>query len=93
MADSNDEKNHAPGQNKDVTIIVNGREETHTGKTINFTQVIILAFGAVSTNPNFVYTVTFKRGHGDKPEGTMVEGDSEKVKKGMIFNATETDKS
>jgi len=32
-------------------------------------------------------------GHGSKPEGTLVEGDTVKVKEGMIFNVARTDKS
>lgn len=86
-------KDHPPGQNKVFTIIINGREENHEGNTITFEQVIVIAFGAVSSNPNIVYTVTYSRGQGNKPQGTLVAGGSVKVKEGMIFNATETDKS
>ncbi|HCR52764.1 MAG TPA: multiubiquitin domain-containing protein [Cyclobacteriaceae bacterium] len=75
------------------TIIVNGREKEFEGKEISFEQVIILAFGVVSPNPNISYTVTYKRGEGNKPQGTLVAGESVKVKEGMIFNATATDKS
>lgn len=75
------------------TIIVNGREKEFTGKEISFEQVIVLAFGAVSPNPNISYTVTYKRGEGNKPEGSLVACESVKVKEGMIFNATATDKS
>lgn len=74
-------------------IIVNGREKEFAGKEISFEEVIVLAFGEVSTNPNISYTVTYKRGEGNKPEGTLVAGESVKVKEGMIFNATATDKS
>ncbi|GIL23949.1 MAG: hypothetical protein BroJett042_24620 [Bacteroidota bacterium] len=74
-------------------IIVNGREKEFEGKEISFEQVIVLAFGAVSPNPNISYTVTYKRGVGNKPEGSLVAGQSVKVKEGMIFNATATDKS
>jgi hypothetical protein len=74
-------------------IIVNGREKEFTGKEISFEEVIVLAFGEVSTNPNISYTVTYKRGEGNKPEGSLVAGESVKVKEGMIFNATATDKS
>jgi hypothetical protein len=83
----------APGQNKAFTIIVNAREKSFTGREISFNQVIELAFGSISSNPNIVYTVTYKRGEGNKPEGTMDKGDTVKVKDGMIFNVTQTDKS
>lgn len=74
-------------------IIVNGREKEFPKREISFEDVIVLAFGEVSTNPNICYTVTYKRGHGNKPEGSLVAGESVKVKEGMIFNATATDKS
>jgi hypothetical protein len=75
------------------TIIVNGREKEFEGREISFEQVIVLAFGTVSPDPNISYTVTYKRGEGNKPEGSLVAGESVKVKEGMIFNATATDKS
>ncbi len=79
--------------NREYNIIVNGREKIWTEKEISFNQVVELAFGSVSTNPNIIYTITFKRGKGNRPEGTMVQGDTVKVKEGMIFNVTATDKS
>ena len=85
--------NDPPGQDKQFTIVVNAREKTFTGREISFNQVVELAFGSVSPNPNIVYTVTYKRGEGNKPEGSMEKGDTVKVKDGMIFNVTQTDKS
>jgi hypothetical protein len=80
-------------QNKEITIVVNGRSKVVTDKDISFAEVVALAFDSVPTGPNIVFTVTYRRGHGNKPEGTMVEGDTVKVKEGMIFNVTATDKS
>jgi hypothetical protein len=80
-------------QNKEITIVVNGRSKVVTDKDIAFAEVVALAFDSVPTGPNIVFTVTYRRGHGNKPEGTMVEGDTVKVKEGMIFNVTATDKS
>lgn len=87
------EKKDVPDKNKVHTIIVNGREKMWTDKEITFDQVVELAFGSVSPDPNIIYTITYKRGEGNKPEGTMVKGDTVKVKEGMIFNATSTNKS
>jgi hypothetical protein len=81
-----------PGHNREYKIIVNAREHTWKEKKISFDQVILLAFGSISDDPNVIYTVTFKKGQGNN-EGSMVKGDSEKVKDGMIFNATQTNKS
>lgn len=52
-----------------------------------------LAFENPPTGPNIVFTITYRRGHGDKPEGTLVEGGTVRIKDGMIFNVTATDKS
>ena len=47
----------------------------------------------MSTEVNTIYTMTFKRGEEKKREGSLVEGDTIRVKAGMIFNVTATDKS
>ena len=76
-----------------VTIIVNAREKVWTEREISFDQVVKLAFPTPPPGANIVYTVTYRRGQGRKPEGTLTEGESVKVKDGMIFNVTATDKS
>lgn len=78
-------------EKKQVTIIVNGRPHQVAKEDISFEEVVALA--KLVTGPNIVYTVTYDRGHGHKPQGTLVPGESVKVKDGMIFNVTATDKS
>lgn len=78
---------------KEYTIIVNTREKIVTEKELTFAQILALAFDPVPSGPNIVITVTFRRGHGNKPEGTLVAGETVKTKDGMIFNVTATDKS
>lgn len=80
-------------QDKEVTIIVNAQPKTLTAKELSFDQVVALAFPTPSTNPNTIYTVTYRRGQGGKPEGTLAEGQSVKIKEGMIFNVVPSDKS
>ncbi len=58
-------------------------------RELTFAQVVALA-PDLPTGPNVIFTVTFKRGHGNKPEGTLTEGETVKVKEGMIFNVTAT---
>lgn len=86
-------KPDAPGQNKEFSIIVNGRQKMFLGREISYNEVINLAYGSAPDNQNKAYSVTYKRGIGNKPEGSMDAGDVVKVKEGMIFNATSTDKS
>jgi len=78
---------------KEVTIIVNTREKTWNKKEISYEEVITLAFGSYSNDENVVYTVTYSKGHDSHHEGSLVKGDSVKVKDGMIFNVTQTNKS
>lgn len=87
-------QNETPGSVKQLTIYVNGRaREIPAKELLSFDEAVALAFGTVQKGPNIVYTVTYRRGEGNKPEGTLVEGESVKPKDGMIFNVTRTDKS
>jgi hypothetical protein len=89
---SAEEKGNEGHGHKTFTIIVNGRQKTVSEREMSFDQVVALA--DLPTGPNIVFTVTYRRGEGNKPEGTMVEGgEPVKIKDGMIFNVTATDKS
>lgn len=85
----------AQSSDKDVTIIVNGTEKTvDKNSELTYEQVIALAFANPPTGENILITVTYRRGHGNKPEGSLEAGDpAVKVKEGMIFDVTPTDKS
>ena len=77
---------------KGVTIIVNGREHEVEKEEITYAEIVALAFSNPPTD-GAIFVVTYRRGHGNKPEGTLVEGGSVKVKKGMIFNVTPTNRA
>jgi len=81
------------GHDKEITIIVNGREKIVTKKELLFGELVALAFDNPPSGENIVFTITFRRGHSNKPEGILTEGETVKVKDGMIFNVTATDKS
>lgn len=76
-----------------VTIVVNGQQKTVEKEDLIFDDVVALAFDPVPTGENMMFTITYRRGHGNKPEGTLTEGESVKVKEGMLFDVTATDKS
>lgn len=78
---------------KDVTIIVNGTQKTVQKDDISFNEIVRLAFENPPYGENTLFTITYRRGHGNKPEGILAEGESVKVKEGMIFDVTPTDKS
>jgi len=85
--------NKDTGPDKKYEIVVNGRPKEIAKAELSYIEVVQLAFETATINDTTIYTVTYKRGHGDKPEGTMVVGDTVKIKNGMIFNVTPTDKS
>lgn len=80
-------------EKKGVQIYVNARPKDWSEKKISFEQVITLAFGSYSDDENIDYTVSFSKGDDSKKEGTLTKGEDVKVKNGMVFNATRTDKS
>ena len=80
-------------QTKAISIIVNGREKTVEGKKLSFSDLIRLAFENPPIGENICFTVSFRNGPKKNPEGTMVEADRVKIKCGMVFNVTATDKS
>ncbi|MEP1152196.1 MAG: multiubiquitin domain-containing protein [Balneola sp.] len=80
-------------KNKVLQIIINGQPKEVDEKRLSYKQVIELAFPNPQFGPNIVYTVTYKNGPKPNPKGVMVEGDVVKIKEGMLFNVTRTDKS
>lgn len=78
---------------KEVTVYVNGRPKVIEKKTYSFIEIVRLAYSSPQSGSGVEYTVTYSKGPGSKKEGTLIEGQTVKVKEGMIFNVTETNKS
>jgi hypothetical protein len=78
---------------KQFEIVVNGKQRTVSQRELSYAQVVDLAFPGATNTAQTIYTVTYKRGEGNKPEGSLTDGDVVKVKEGMIFNVTPTDQS
>lgn len=89
----NANQNKEPKRDKQVTIIVNGRDKLIEKERITYEEVIILAFGTYEQSPNIEYTVTYSKGKRPKQKGILEKGESIMIKEGMIFNVTRTDKS
>ena len=87
-----EKKNDGHGDEHVTIIVVNARKKEWREKEITFEQVTKLAFEVPPYGENTLYTVTYKRGP-DGREGSMLPGDSVKVKNEMIFNVTATYKS
>ena len=76
-----------------VTLVVNGRQKQVQKEEFPFDEVVALAFDPVPAGENVDITITYRRGQGNKPEGQLKPGESVKIKDGMIFDVTATDRS
>lgn len=79
---------------KTITIIINGRPRTAPkNDVLTFEEIVALAFDNPPTGDGIQYTIQYSRGHGNKPAGALVEGQSVKAKDGMEFDVTSTNRS
>ena len=87
------DEDHPGRAQPSLTIVVNGREKTVTERELNTDDLVKLAFENPATGKNVVFTITYRRGPGENPEGTLEEGQTVMLNQGMVFNVTPTDKS
>lgn len=80
-------------ESKTVTIIVEGTPHPWPKDEIGFAQVVTLEVPDYAQHPEITYSVKYKNGHGNKPEGILAPGESVKVKDGMVFSVSETGQS
>lgn len=78
---------------KQITIIINGTEVEVEKGELSFDEIVRLAFENPPYGDNTEFSITYSRGHGNKPEGILHPGESVRVKEGMIFDVTATDRS
>ncbi len=79
---------------KDLRIIVNGRRKEVHKRRLTFSEVVRLAFPDAPPSDNIIYTVAYRNGGNERhPEGTIVAGETVRIKDGTIFDVTATDKS
>jgi hypothetical protein len=79
---------------KTVTIVVDGTpHEVPKKERITYAEVVTLAYPDYAQHPEITYSVTYSRGHNDKPDGILPPGGSVKVKDGMAFNVNRTGQS
>ena len=87
------DKDHGRPDEKGFSIVVNGREKTVEDEELTFDRVVALAFDDPPTGEFICFTITFRNAGGRKPEGTLTEDESVKVRDGTVINVTVTDKS
>ena len=78
---------------KTVTIVVEGTPHKWPEEYIAYEQVVTLDVPDYSQNSQFTYTVRYKRGPRNKPEGTLSRGGRVKVVEGMVFSVSRTGQS
>lgn len=84
----------SPDVHKEVTIIVNGRQRRYDLRTtLSFSELVLIAFPNTPAGTNIYYTVNYRHGPSEKPQASLIDGDTIRLSDGMIFNVTATDKS
>jgi hypothetical protein len=78
---------------KAIAIIVNGQKKEVAETKLTFDEVIKLAFPTRPTGDNVMFTVRYRHGPKQNPSGTLLEGESVRIKNGMIFDVTQTVRS
>ena len=91
---SNEQAQKKPPDNaKEVTVVFNGRPRVVPKEHLSFEEVIAYSFDTPPSGDGVQFTIQFTRGHSGKPNGTLLEGESVKVKDGMEFDVTATNRS
>ncbi len=76
-----------------VKILVNSTEFQVEKERISYDEVVTLAFPDYPQHPERTYSVTYTRGHGNKPEGILTPKSDVQVKDGMEFKVKHTGQS
>jgi hypothetical protein len=76
-----------------ITIFVNTKKKEIKQIELSFRELVLLAFPTAVFSDTKAYTLTFKHGYGDRPEGSLIDGQVIHLKNGEVFNVTATDKS
>ena len=77
----------------EFSIIVNGEQKTETKQTVNFEEVLSLAFPPPRSIPSKDYSITFKNAASMPQNGQLDLGNKVEIKNGTIFDVTPTNKS
>ena len=78
---------------RDFKIVVNGQQKTVIKKIQSYADLVALAYPNPAVGPEHIYTITYRKGPKENPEGELAPGQSLVIKEGMVFNVTPTVKS
>jgi hypothetical protein len=74
-------------------VVVNGRRREVKGEKLTYEEVVLLAFTPPPSGPDVQITVQYTHGPEHKPTGALIEGQSVKIRDGMVFDVTATNRS
>lgn len=77
----------------DIVLLVNSRPKPWKKRKITFEEVVALHYGSYDPNPQISYSVTYKNGPKENPEGIMSAGQTLIVKNKMSFHVSRTNQS
>jgi hypothetical protein len=77
----------------EITIIVEGTPHTWLKPKISYAEVATLFDPNYPQHPEITYSITYKRGPSQKPEGILPPGASVSVVNKMVFNVSPTGQS
>lgn len=79
---------------EDFKIFVNGKEKKDIRTPeLSFDDLVKLAFPTPPAGTRVIFTIIYRDGPSANPEGSLVPGESVKIKNGMIFDVTATTES
>lgn len=93
MSNLQDAKSAVTEKAKTFHIIVNTRPKDVNQEVLTFDDVTQLAFPTPDGINNPIFTVTFKNADQKPSSGTLVSGESVKIKDGTNFSVTRTGQS
>ena len=78
---------------KVISIIVNAQQKEVVETNLSFDEVVKLAFPIPPSGQNIMFTIKYRKGPHANPKGSLLEGKTVRIKNGMIFDVTTTDRS
>jgi hypothetical protein len=93
MSNVQEEKGQQTKKEKAFHIIVNTRPTEVDQEVLTFDAITKIAFPQPDGINNPIFTVSFKNADQKPSSGTLVAGESVKIKNGTIFNVTRTGQS
>ncbi len=80
-------------EHRETEIIVNSRPRVVHARVVTFEEVVQLAFPGGASNPNTVFSMTYRHAASNPHAGELGAGGKVEVKNGTVFNVTRTIRS